>query len=154
MKRRRAHAACLAAILSGCTSPGSVPRVNLYGMTLPRFEMFRYGVPDTPLETTPHTLTAAELTDIKTDFSSEFQDGRTLEFGPIAARRQSAGSLVVCGLVNIRTPAGTTSGMTLFDGVGSHDTASGRLGFTPRRVAGANAKTLDIYSDCRDAGVL
>ena len=153
MRHRLIIAGLLAAGLCGCTSP-SVPKIDLSGMTLPRFELFRYGVKETRATTTPYKLTPVELADVKAQFSAEFQDGRTLEFGPVSARRRAAGGLVICGLVNISDPAGPSSGMTLFDGSGVQNAADGRLDFKPRRVAGANAKAIDIYSDCRDAGVL
>ncbi|MBC8130528.1 MAG: hypothetical protein H7Y08_09430 [Rhizobiaceae bacterium] len=153
MRLRHLTLPALLASLCGCTS-AVAPKVELYGMTLPRFEIFRYGIKDTSVPTEPYTLDANELSDIKAAFSAEFVDGRTLEFGPITARRQPSGSLVVCGLVNVRTPDGTRSGMTLFDGIASPTMIPGRIGFTPQRIAGANAKTIDIYSDCRDNGAL
>ena len=153
MCHRLILAAAFTAGLAGCTTP-SVPTVDFSGMALPRFELFRYGVPETSATTTPYRLTPVELADVKAQFSAEFRDGRTLEFGPISARRKSAGGLIICGLVSIRTPAGVESGMSLFDGDGTQRPADGTLDFTPRRVAGANASTIDIYGDCRNAGVL
>jgi hypothetical protein len=143
----------LAAGLTGC-STASVPKVDLSGMSLPRFELFRYGVPESNSATTPYTLTAIELADVKAQFSAEFKDGRRLEFGPISARRKTSGGLVICGLVNISETNGSASGMSLFDGTGAPNPGDGRLDFTPRRIAGANARAIDIYTDCRDSGVL
>lgn len=145
-------AGTIAAGLSGCAS-ASAPAIDFSGMTLPRFELFRYGVP-AATTTTPYTLTPVEMADVRAQFSAEFRDGRTLEFGPVSARRKTSGELIICGLVNISDSRGSTSGMTLFDGVGTQHPADGTLDFTPRRVAGANAKGIDIYSDCRDSGVL
>jgi hypothetical protein len=153
MRHRLIIAAAFAAGLAGCSTP-SVPKIDFSGMALPRFELFRYGVPETSATTTPYRLTPVELADVKAQFSAEFQDGRTLEFGPVSARRKSSGGLIICGLVNIRTPAGEKSGMSLFDGNGVQRPADGTLDFTPRRVAGANATAIDIYGDCRNAGVL
>lgn len=153
MRHRLTIAGMLAAGLCGCSS-ASVPKIDLSGMSLPRFELFRYGVKETSATTTPYKLTATELADVKAQFSAEFQDGRTLEFGPVSARRMAAGGLVICGLVNISDPAGPASGMTLFDGTGTRHPSDGTLDFKARRVAGANAKAIDIYSDCRDVGVL
>ena len=153
MCHRLILAAAFTAGLAGCTTP-SVPTVDFSGMALPRFELFRYGVPETSATTTPYRLTPVELADVKAQFSAEFQDGRTLEFGPVSARRMAAGGLVICGLVNISDPAGPASGMTLFDGTGTRHPSDGTLDFKARRVAGANAKAIDIYSDCRDVGVL
>ena len=153
MRHRLIIAGMLAAALCGCTSP-SVPKIDLSGMTLPRFELFRYGVKETRATTTPYKLTPVELADVKAQFSAEFQDGRTLEFGPVSARQKGTGGLVICGLVNISDPAGPASGMTLFDGTAERHAFDGTLDFKARRVAGANAKAIDIYGDCRDAGVL
>ena len=153
MCSRRIIIAVLAAGLGACSS-ASAPKIELYGMSLPRLELFRFGVEDTTVATTPYPLSPKELAEIKAQFSGEFRDGRTLEFGPVTARQQTTGSLVVCGLVNIRDTSGKHSGMTLFDGVGSPGGMDGRLTFAPKRVAGANAPALDIYSDCRDAGAI
>ena len=145
-------AGTIAVGLSGCAT-SSVPGIDFSGMTLPRFELFRYGVAASTT-TTPYTLTPVEMADVRAQFSAEFRDGRTLEFGPVSARRKSSGDLVICGLVKINDSSGSPSGMTLFDGVGTQHPSDGTLDFTPRRVAGANAKGIDIYSDCRDSGVL
>jgi hypothetical protein len=153
MHHRLLIAGALTAVLCGCSAT-NVPKVDFSGMALPRFELFRYGVKETSATTTPHTLTAIELADVKAQFSAEFQDGRRLEFGPISARRKAAGGLVICGLVSVSNPGGAKSGMSLFDGTGTQNPTDGRLDFTPRRLAGANAKGIDIYTDCRDAGVL
>lgn len=153
MRHRLILAGLILTSLSGCSGMNA-PKIDLSGMALPRFELFRYGVPETSVATTPYTLTAVQLADVKAQFSAEFEDGRTLEFGPVSARRQASGDLVICGLVNINEASGSASGMTLFDGSGKPNTSDGTLAFKARRVAGANAKAIDIYSACRDAGVL
>lgn len=154
MIQRPLAAACLAATLCGCASP-RLPRIDLSGMTLPDFEIFRYGVADPGVKTTPYVLTQGEIAAIKEQFSEAFTDGRTLEFGPFSARRSRKGDLVVCGLVNVRRPAGTYTGMKLFEGVARPAAGPGeQLTFTPRRIAGPDARPIDIYSFCRDAGML
>lgn len=139
--------------LSGCSSP-SLPKVDFYGMSLPRLDSFRIVAKEEAAPTMAYPLAPTEITDIKSSFSAAFQDGRTLEFGPITARKKVSGDLVVCGLVSVRTPAGLKSGMTLFDGTATPAAVPGRVSFTPKRIAGANAETIDVYSDCKDAGVL
>ena len=53
MRHRLIIAGILASGLCGCTSP-SVPKIDLSGMALPRFELFRYGVKETRATTTPY----------------------------------------------------------------------------------------------------
>ncbi|GGD94206.1 hypothetical protein GCM10011390_11170 [Aureimonas endophytica] len=151
MQCRHAALIVCASALSACTP--QVPTIDMSGMTLSRFELFRYGVTDPHVQTTPYRLTPQNLTDIKTHFSANFTDGRTLEFGPISARQKADGSLAICGLVSVRNPDAWATGMKLFDGSASFD-QFGVLRFKPNRLADANAKTLDIYTDCRDLGVL
>ncbi|GGD09880.1 hypothetical protein GCM10011335_10990 [Aureimonas glaciei] len=132
-----------------------IPTIDLSGTSLPRLdEMFRYRETDTSQPTTPYALRPDELATIKTAFSGAFRDGRTVQFGPVTARRTSSGNLIVCGLVSIRKPDGRQSGMTLFDGTGSFDAPGGGLSFVPRRLAGGNADSVDVYGDCREAGAL
>lgn len=139
--------------LCGCSSL-RMPTIDLSGTSLPRLDMFRYNQIATPAPTAAYPLSPAELATIRTAFSAAFRDGRTVQFGPMTARRTQTGSLVVCGLVSIRSPDGSQSGMTLFDGTGGFDTPDGSLSFVPRRLAGGNARSVDVYSDCRDAGAL
>lgn len=154
---RRLAALLLAVPLCGCV-PARVPRIDLSGMTLPRFEMFRYGVREDDAAMTAYALTPSDVRAIKTQFETAFKDGRTLEFGPLSARQAANRDITVCGLVNVRRPTGTYTGMKLFEGLAKPAADPldplGSLRFTPRRIAGTNAKPLDIYSFCRDAGVL
>ncbi|BDA83253.1 hypothetical protein Sa4125_07950 [Aureimonas sp. SA4125] len=138
--------------LGACTP--RMPTIDLSGTSLPRFDMFRSQNDKSSPATTPYPLSRTELAIIKSEFSAAFKDGRTVQFGPVTARRRATGNLVVCGLVSIQKPDGTRSGMTLFDGVGSFETLDGTLTFTPQRLAGGNAKQIDVYGDCRDAGAL
>jgi hypothetical protein len=144
----------LATVACGLCACSSLPTIDLSGTSLPRLDMFRYRQIPTKAPTTPYPLKPDELATIKTAFSAAFRDGRTVQFGPMTARRTQAGSLIVCGLVGIVGPDGSRSGMTLFDGTGSFDPGDGALRFEPRRLAGGNARTVDVYSDCRDAGAL
>jgi hypothetical protein len=154
MRTRLLLLAGVACGLGACTSL-HIPTIDLSGTSLPRLDdMFRYRETGTSQPTAPYPLRTDELATIKTAFSGAFRDGRTVQFGPVTARRTSSGSLVVCGLVSIHKPDGSHSGMTLFDGTGNFDPYDGRLSFAPRRLAGGNADRVDVYSDCRDAGAL
>jgi hypothetical protein len=153
----RRAAAVLAVIvcgaLAGCGGLPRMPRIDMGGVRLPRFELFRYGVEDPAVPTTPYKLTDGNVADVKSGFSAAFTDGRTLVFGPIGARRKPDGSLAVCGLVSVRGPDGSQTGMKLFDGRAEFD-PFGTLSFRPNRLAGANGRFLDIYTDCRNVGLL
>lgn len=138
-------------VLAACAP--RVPRIDMSGMTLPKFEIFRYGVADPDVRTMPYRLTPQNVIDVKTGFSAAFTDGRTLVFGPIGARRRDDGTLAICGLVSVRNTDSSETGMKLFDGAGAFD-EFGALRFQPRRLAGANARFIDIYGECRDAGVV
>jgi hypothetical protein len=151
MRWRVAHALVLLTALAGCLP--RVPRVDMSGMTLPKFEIFRYGVADPDVPTTPYRLTPENVVDVKAGLSAAFTDGRTLTFGPIGARRRDDGSLAICGLVSVRKLDASETGMKLFDGTGTFDDF-GAMRFRPGRLAGANARFLDVYGDCRDLGVI
>lgn len=151
MHCRPALAIACTVALTSCMP--KAPQIDLSGMTLSKFEIFRYGVADPSVSTTPYDLTSQNLVDIKSSFSAAFTDGRTLEFGPIAARRRTDGSLAICGLVSVHKDDANATGMKLFDGSARVD-PFGVLRFEPNRLADANARPLDIYSGCRDLGVL
>ncbi|KQT54318.1 hypothetical protein ASG43_01525 [Aureimonas sp. Leaf454] len=138
--------------LSGCTSP-AMPSLGFSEMTLPRVEMFNYAIPDRSVPTQPYQLTPIEIDAIKSSLSAAYLDGRVLHFGPISGRRAADSSVVVCGLVDVPTKAGEYSGMHLFDGRGLPQ-GDGSFAFEPRRIAGRNAPSMDVYISCRDAGVI
>ena len=142
------------ASLAGCTNV-RVPSFDMSGLTLPEFEIFRYGTAETVVPTTPYRLTPGQLNDIRAQFTVAPSFQENMQFGPIAARQRKDGSLAVCGLVNVRRPDGGYLGMRLFDGDATPaPTPETRTAFTLKRIAGFNAKSLDIYIACRDAGVL
>ncbi|KQT55174.1 MULTISPECIES: hypothetical protein [unclassified Aureimonas] len=138
--------------LSGCASP-AIPTLGFSELQLPRVDVFNYAIPDRSIPTEPYTLTPAEADLIKSTLSAAYKDGRVLRFGPISARRSADNSLVVCGLVDVPTATGTYTGMSLFDG-SSRRQDDGTLAFEPRRIAGRNAPSMDVYIGCRDAGLI
>jgi hypothetical protein len=138
--------------LSGCASP-AMPSLGFAEMTLPRVDMFNYSIPDRSIPTQPYQLTPIETDAIKSSLSAAYVDGRVLHFGPISARRAADSSVVVCGLVDVPSSAGVYSGMHLFDGRGIPE-GNGSFAFEPRRIAGRNAPSMDVYISCRDAGVI
>lgn len=151
MQRRTAALILCASTLAACGP--RVPSIDLSGMTLPKLEIFRYGVENTDTSTEPYRLTPQDLAAVKSQFSAAFTDGRSLEFGPVSARRKRDGDLAICGLVSVRRPDTRETGMKLFDGSAEFDSL-GNLHFTPSRLADANAKPIDIYGSCRDQGVI
>lgn len=137
--------------LSGCASP-AIPTLG-FAESFPRVDVFNYAIPDRSVPTESYRLTPIETETIKSTLSAAYKDGRLLRFGPISARRSADSSLVVCGLVDVPTAEGVYSGMSLFDG-NALAQGDGSLAFEPRRIAGRNAPSLDVYIGCRDAGLI
>lgn len=138
--------------LSGCASP-AMPTLGFSDMQMPSMEVFTYAIPDRSLPTESYRLTPAETESVKNTLSAAYKDGRVLRFGPISARRSADNAVIVCGLVDVPTVEGAYSGMSLFDGNG-HQQVDGTLAFEPRRIAGRNAPSMDVYIGCRDAGLI
>ncbi|MEF2073648.1 hypothetical protein [Consotaella aegiceratis] len=146
--------------LSACAGTASHlawPTQQLSQLELPELNLSRMALPGGRSKqrltaTRPHTLSQAEEDAVHTVVGNAFTTPETVQIFTVKAGQTVAGDLAVCGAVNARRSDGSATEARLFRVEGQR-AADGSLGFVLKQVAGANASTIEVFSDCRDLGL-
>lgn len=103
-------------------------------------------------KTVPQALSDAEQEAVRLSVRSAFPEAKQVRFFPLRSGREPSGRVAVCGMSTVDFADGTAK-TRLFRGYIGKFAAPGHAAFRLTHLAGTNAHTFDVYSDCQAQGL-
>lgn len=121
----------------------TIPAIHLMGVPL-------YGEkPEVTLATTrKYQLSSSESDAVRRTVAKRFSEASGISFYPLRSGVTAEGTVAICGMVSARSAAGKRKSR-LFRGTLDWQLGPGRPSFSIIKISGANASTIEVFSDCQ-----